>query len=92
MPDLIQRRRRRSVLRVQRDDRHGVHGRLPGAAGHRRLGADAGERLAIKGVGRGRFDLKIVDRAGRVCIKHGLDLTRDLTFDVRDSDLVGCGK
>jgi hypothetical protein len=53
---------------------------------------DTGERLPIKGVSRGRFDLKIVDRAGRVCIKHGLDLTRDLTFDVRDSDLVGCGK
>lgn len=51
---------------------------------------DAGERLSIMGVTRGRFDLKIVDRAGRVCIKHGLDLTRDLTFDVRDGDLVGC--
>jgi hypothetical protein len=53
---------------------------------------DAGERLPIKGVSRGRFDLKIVDRAGRVCIKHGLDLTRDLTFDVRDGDLVDCGE
>ena len=53
---------------------------------------DTGERLPIKGVSRGRFDLKMVDRAGRVCIKHGLDLTRDLTFDVRDGDLADCGK
>jgi hypothetical protein len=53
---------------------------------------DTGERLPIKGVGRGRFDLKVVDRAGRSCIKHGIDLTHDLTFDVRDGDLVDCGK
>jgi hypothetical protein len=53
---------------------------------------DAGERLPITGVVRGRFDLKIVDRGGRVCIKRGVDLTRDLTFDVRDGDLVDCGK
>ncbi len=53
---------------------------------------DTGERLPIKGVSRGRFDLKIVDRSGRVCIKHGLDLTRDLTFDVRDGDLANCKK
>jgi hypothetical protein len=53
---------------------------------------DTGERLPIKGVSRGRFDLKTVDRSGRVCVKHGLDLTRDLTFDVRDGDLAECGK
>jgi hypothetical protein len=53
---------------------------------------DTGERLPITGVTRGRFELKIVDRGGRVCIKHGLDLTQDLTFDVRDTDLVNCGK
>jgi hypothetical protein len=53
---------------------------------------DTGERLPIKSVAHGRFDLKIVDRAGLVCIKRGLDLTRDLTFDIRDSDLAGCAK
>jgi hypothetical protein len=53
---------------------------------------DAGERLAIKNVSRGKFDLKVVDRSGRTCVKHGLDLTRDLTFDVRDQDLFNCGK
>ncbi len=51
---------------------------------------DFGERLAIKNISRGRFDLKVVDRSGRACIKHGLDLTKDLTFDVRDEDLARC--
>ena len=53
---------------------------------------DTGERLPIKNVSRGRFDLKTIDRSGRVCVKQGLDLTRDLTFDIRDDDLVRCGK
>jgi hypothetical protein len=51
---------------------------------------DAGERLAIKDVTRGKFDLKLVDRSGRVCVKHGLDLTKDTTFDVRDQDIRDC--
>jgi hypothetical protein len=53
---------------------------------------DAGERLAIKSIQRGKFDLKVIDRSGRACVKHGLDLTKDLTFDVRDHDLLNCGK
>jgi hypothetical protein len=53
---------------------------------------DAGERLAIKNISRGRFDLKVVDRSGRACIKRGLDLTEDLTFEVRDEDLSSCKK
>jgi hypothetical protein len=51
---------------------------------------DSGERLPIKTVSRGRYDLKIVDSAGHICVKHGLDLTRDTTFDVRDEDLSRC--
>ncbi|MDR3529523.1 MAG: hypothetical protein P4L90_03040 [Rhodopila sp.] len=51
---------------------------------------DAGERLAIKSVSRGRFDLKVVDQAGHACVKHGLDLTKDTTFDIRDDDLATC--
>jgi len=53
---------------------------------------DSHERLAIKGASRGRFDLKLVERSGRTCIKHGLDLTKDLTFEVRDRDLLECHK
>jgi hypothetical protein len=51
---------------------------------------DTGERLAIKGASRGKFDLKVVDRSGRTCIKHGIDLSADTTFDIRDEDLRNC--
>jgi hypothetical protein len=53
---------------------------------------EAGERLTIKSVSRGMFDLKLIDHAGRVCIKHGLDLSKDTTFEVRDQDLLDCQK
>jgi len=50
----------------------------------------SGERLPIKAASRTRYDLKIVDRAGHTCVKHGLDLTKDTTFDIRDEDLAIC--
>jgi hypothetical protein len=51
---------------------------------------DVSERLAITHIWRGKFDLKVVDRSGRTCVKHGLDLTKDLTFEIRDEDLARC--
>jgi hypothetical protein len=51
---------------------------------------DPSERLAIKDIARGRFDVKLVDRAGHVCIRHDVDLSGDTTFDIRDADLADC--
>ena len=51
---------------------------------------DPGERLAITAIARGVYDVKFVDPDGRVCIKTGVDLTRDATFDIRDTDLTKC--
>ena len=51
---------------------------------------DPSERLPIKDITRGTFDLKLVDRQGRVCITHGIDLSRDTTFEIRDADLKNC--
>jgi hypothetical protein len=51
---------------------------------------DAGERLVIKDIARGKFDLKVLDRSGHACIKHGLDLINDLSFEIRDEDLAKC--
>ncbi len=51
---------------------------------------DVGERLVIQGVSPGRFDLKVIDRSGRDCIKRGIDLTKDSSFDIRDEDLRRC--
>jgi hypothetical protein len=51
---------------------------------------DPSERLAIKEVTRGQFDAKLVDQKGRTCIRHGIDLSKDTTFDIRDADLTDC--
>ena len=51
---------------------------------------DPSERLAIKDIARGRFDTKLVDPNGRTCIRRGIDLSRDTTFDIRDADLTDC--
>jgi hypothetical protein len=51
---------------------------------------DPSERLPIKDIGHGRFDAKIVDQKGRSCIRHGIDLSKDTTFDIRDTDLADC--
>ncbi len=51
---------------------------------------DAGERLVIGDVSPGIFDLKVVDRSGRVCYKYAIDLTKDRTFDIREDDLRDC--
>ena len=51
---------------------------------------DPSERLAIKDIERGRFDAKIVDQKGRTCIRRGIDLSKDTTFDIRDTDLTDC--
>lgn len=51
---------------------------------------EPGERLVMKRAFRGLLDLKVVDQSGRVCIKHGIDLTKDTTFEIRDDDLRDC--
>lgn len=51
---------------------------------------DASERLRLTGVSRGRFDARLVDEKGRECRLNNIDLTKDLTFAVHDSDLASC--
>jgi hypothetical protein len=51
---------------------------------------DPSERLAIKDIARGQFDAKLVDKSGRTCIRRGVDLRQDTTFDIRDGDLTDC--
>lgn len=49
-----------------------------------------GERLKLTGIRHQRYDARIVFAKGRTCVKHGIDLTRDPTFDIRDADLAAC--
>ena len=45
------------------------------------------ERLAIKGIGHGLFDVRAVTTKGHECVKKSVDLTRDTTFDIKDADM-----
>lgn len=51
---------------------------------------DPSERLAIKEVTRGVYDVKLVNRAGRMCLVRGVDLGKDTTFEIHDQDLTNC--
>jgi len=51
---------------------------------------DPGERLALSDIAQGVYDVRFVDANRRACIKRGVDLTRDTTFDIRDADLAKC--
>jgi hypothetical protein len=48
------------------------------------------ERLPLKGLHRGKFDVRLVDQNGHTCIKPDVDLTKELTFEVHDADLTDC--
>ncbi|CAH2602256.1 conserved exported protein of unknown function [Rhodovastum atsumiense] len=51
---------------------------------------DVSERLAITGLSRGRFDVRLQDDKGRTCLKRGVDLTKDASFEIREEDLATC--
>lgn len=51
---------------------------------------DTSERLTLKGLEPGRYDVKLMDKRGRTCLMKGVDLTRERSFEIRDADLKGC--
>lgn len=51
---------------------------------------DSGERLALKGIERGRYDVKLQSAKGLVCLKANVDLVSDTSFDIREAELAGC--
>lgn len=51
---------------------------------------DPSERLSLKDLTRSTYDLKLVDRKGRTCIRHDVDFSKETTFEVHDSDLTEC--
>jgi hypothetical protein len=51
---------------------------------------DFGERLTLTGLTPGIYDVKLVDKRGRICILHHVDLTKATSFDIRDSGLTDC--
>jgi len=51
---------------------------------------ETSERLPLTGISRGVFDVKLQDRKDHTCVKRGVDLRRDTSFEIRDADLVDC--
>jgi hypothetical protein len=51
---------------------------------------EAAERLPLKGVSPGRYDVRLVTADGRTCVLRNVDLTRDNSFEVRDAQLAEC--
>jgi hypothetical protein len=49
-----------------------------------------GERLTLTGINPGTYDVKLVDEKGRTCIMHGVNLTKETSFEIRDGNLNDC--
>ena len=52
---------------------------------------DHDERLRLVGVAPGRYDVKLADKTGRVCVVRNLAIEDDKVFSISDADLTDCG-
>ncbi|HEY0524060.1 MAG TPA: hypothetical protein VGD08_11755 [Stellaceae bacterium] len=55
---------------------------------------DADERLALTGIGPGRYDVKLADKTGRTCIVRNVEVKTGgkYAFSIADQDLRDCTK
>jgi hypothetical protein len=55
---------------------------------------DHDERLTITGISPGQYDVKLADKAGRVCLVQNVDVVsgRPYAFSLSDKDLTKCTK
>ena len=53
---------------------------------------DHGERLRITDVNAGRYDVRIVDKAGRTCIVRDVDVKEAAIFTIEEKQLTDCHK
>jgi hypothetical protein len=53
---------------------------------------DADERLTLKDVVPGRYDVQLVDKKGRICTVHNVDVVggKPYAFSISESDLTDC--
>ncbi len=55
---------------------------------------DADERLKLAGVKPGRYDVRVVDKGGRTCVVHNVELkgSGKYAFSLEDNELTDCEK
>ena len=53
---------------------------------------DADERLRLKGIQPGRYDVRLTDKTGRVCVVRNVEVVADraYAFSVSEQDLRDC--
>lgn len=53
---------------------------------------DADERLTLKGIGPGRYDVMLTDKTGRKCVVRDVEVKggRPYAFSIEESDLKDC--
>jgi len=55
---------------------------------------DADERLNLKGIEPGRYDVKLADKTGRKCVVRDVEVKRGrpYAFSIEESDLKDCSR
>lgn len=53
---------------------------------------DHDERLRITGVTPGRYDAKLADKTGRVCVVRNIDVKDGAVFTIEEKQLTDCEK
>ena len=53
---------------------------------------DHDERLRITDVNPGRYDVKIADKTGRICIVRNIDVKEGAVFSIEEKQLTECHK
>lgn len=51
---------------------------------------DHDERLQITGIGSGRYDVKLADKTGRVCVVRDIDVNDGAVFTIEEKQLTDC--
>jgi hypothetical protein len=52
---------------------------------------DHDERLRITGIRPGRYDVKLADKIGRVCIVRNVEVADGAVFTIEEKQLTDCG-
>ncbi len=53
---------------------------------------DHDERLTINGVSSGRYDIKLSDKIGRICIVRNVAIMQGGVFTIDEKQLTNCGE
>ena len=53
---------------------------------------DHDERLRITGIAPGRYDARLADKIGRVCVIRNIDIKDGAVFTIEEKQLTDCGR